>query len=98
MFKTSLAFNPWIFTDGSLLRLGLDAQDFTVGLLSLGVLLAVSLLHSRFKAQGKTVRGVLAGQNLVFRWLVYYMLVFSVLIFGFYGPGYDAGEFIYQNF
>ncbi len=98
MFKASLAFNPWIFTDGSLLRLGLDAQDFTVGLLSLGVLLAVSLLHSRFKAQGKTVRGVLAGQNLVFRWMVYYMLIFSVIIFGFYGPGYDAGEFIYQNF
>ncbi|MCI9584555.1 MAG: MBOAT family protein [Clostridium sp.] len=98
ILKATLSFNPWIFTDGSLLRLGLDGPDFTVGLLSLGVLLIISLLHSRFKTQGKTVRGVLAEQNLVFRWMVYYMLVFSVLLFGFYGPGYDAGEFIYQNF
>ncbi len=28
MFKASMAFNPWIFTDGSLLRLGLDAGEF----------------------------------------------------------------------
>ncbi len=28
MFKASMAFNPWIFTDGSLLRLGYDAGEF----------------------------------------------------------------------
>ena len=44
------------------------------------------------------MREKLAGQNLVFRWILYYGLLFAVILFGFYGPGYDAGEFIYQNF
>lgn len=44
------------------------------------------------------VREKLAEQNLVFRWGIYYLLIFSVLIFGFYGPGYSASEFIYENF
>ena len=98
MLKASLQFNIWIFTDGSLLKLGLDTPDFTVGILALGVLLLVSLLQQKFHAEGKTVRGMLAQQNLPFRWIIYYGLIFTILIFGFYGPGYDASEFIYQNF
>ena len=41
---------------------------------------------------------MLARQNIWFRWLVYYGLIFAVLIFGIYGPGYDASTFIYFQF
>lgn len=119
MFKASLYPNIWIFTDGSLLKLGLDPQDFVVGWISLGALLLVSLLQQKLRMKGTNVVGasnvtgavdtadnygvtgvrkLLSQQNLVFRWLIYYALIFSVIIFGFYGPGYDASEFIYQNF
>ena len=98
MFKASLYPNIWIFTDGSLFRLGLDVPDFIVGLIGLGILLLVSSLQMKFHAEGTGVRVKLAEQNLIFRWLIYYALIFSVIIFGFYGPGYDPSEFIYQNF
>ncbi len=80
------------------MKLGLDAPDFTAGILGLAVLLLVSSLQLKFRAEGSGVREKLAGQNLVFRWILYYGLLFAVILFGFYGPGYDAGEFIYQNF
>ncbi len=98
MLKAGLYPNVWIFTDGSLLKLGLDAPDFTAGILGLAVVLLVSSLQLKFRAEGSGVREKLAGQNLVFRWILYYGLLFAVILFGFYGPGYDAGEFIYQNF
>jgi len=40
----------------------------------------------------------LKEQNLVFRWIVLYGLIFAVLIFGKYGPAYDASAFIYEQF
>lgn len=98
MLKSSLYPNIWIFTDGSLFKLGLDAPDFIVGVLALGVLLKVSVLRERLHAEGTGVRERLAGQNLVFRWILYYVLLFSIIIFGFYGPGYDPADFIYQGF
>ena len=98
MLKASIYPNIWIFTDGSLFKLGLDMPDFTVNLLALGVLLIISLLQAKLHAEGTGVRAKFADQNLAFRWITYYMLIFSVIIFGFYGPGYDPSEFIYQNF
>ena len=43
-------------------------------------------------------KGALARQNIWFRWLVYYGLIFAVLILGIYGPEYDASTFIYFQF
>lgn len=37
-------------------------------------------------------------QGIWFRWLVYFAAIFGVLIFGVYGPGYDASAFIYFQF
>lgn len=98
MIRAALYPNVWVFTDGSLLKLGLDTPDFVIGFVSLGILLLASLLQQKFHAEHKTVRGVLSCQNLPFRWFMYYGLIFAILIFGFYGPGYDASEFIYENF
>lgn len=40
----------------------------------------------------------LARRNFIIRWGVYIILIFVVLIFGVYGPGYDASDFIYAIF
>lgn len=98
MLRASLYPNIWIFTDGSLFKLGLDVPDFIVGVIALGILLLISKLHQRLHEEGSGARARLAEQNLVFRWIIYYALIFSVLIFGFYGPGYDPADFIYQGF
>ncbi len=44
------------------------------------------------------VREKLNEQNLIFRWLVYIFIIFSILIFGVYGYGFDAKSFIYGGF
>ena len=31
-------------------------------------------------------------------WLVYLAVIFVVILFGYYGPGYDPIEFIYIGF
>ncbi len=87
-------FNLWIFTDGSLFTLGLDAADMFILLLSLVVLLIVSIL----KYKGVAIRDTLAKQGIWFRYLVYLAGIFAILIFGIYGPEYDASQFIYFQF
>ncbi|MBQ8002037.1 MAG: MBOAT family protein [Clostridia bacterium] len=87
-------FNLWILTDGTLFTLGLDAKDMFVLLLSLAVLLIVSIM----KYKGVMIRDTLAKQGIWFRYLVYLAGIFAVLIFGIYGPTYDASQFIYFQF
>lgn len=72
---------------------GLDAANMLVAFLSVLVLLAVDLLHEKLP-----VRETLAKQNLLFRWFILLAGIFAVIIFGIYGPGYDAASFIYEQF
>ncbi|MCH5291198.1 MAG: MBOAT family protein [Treponema sp.] len=91
-------FNPWIFFDGTLFRLGLDAKDFFVMVIGLLIVLLVSNLEQGRDGRTLHVREALARQNLVFRWLIYLGLVLSVVVFGMYGPGYNPAAFIYFQF
>ena len=40
----------------------------------------------------------ITNQGIWFRWLIYFAAIFGILIFGVYGPGYDASQFIYFQF
>lgn len=86
-------WNPQILWDGSLLSLGLDAIEAGLAMLALIVLLTVSLLQ-----QKEGLRDRIAHRNIVVRWMIWYALLFSVILFGYYGPEYSAAEFIYQGF
>jgi len=37
-------------------------------------------------------------QNLWFRWLIFYVVIMAVVLFGVYGAQYDATQFIYFQF
>lgn len=87
-------FNPWVFTDGTLLTLGLDAANWNVLILSMLILLAVSIANEN----GINVRERISQQNIIFQWICYLAGIFAVLIFGIYGSGYDASAFMYLNF
>lgn len=73
--------------------IGLDGRNWFICLLGMLAMLIVDLLHEKMP-----VRETLAKQNLVFRWFFYLLLIFSVLLWGCYGPGYNAADFIYQGF
>ena len=82
------------FFDGGLYALGLSQLDFKLGVLFILILLAVDLLHER----NVQIRSWILGQALWFRWAVYLAAIFTILVFGFYGPHYDAAQFIYFQF
>lgn len=73
--------------------LSLEEKDFYVLLAAILVLIIVDFLKERVH-----LRTLLLRQNLAFRWLVYYSIIFTILILGVYGPDYDASEFIYFQF
>ena len=87
-------FTPWLITDDTLFKLGLDPWEMFVLLLGVLVLLTVSILQER----GVHMRETIARQNLAFRWAVYIVAIFAVLLLGIYGPGYNAADFVYANF
>lgn len=93
VIKRLFVWNPWTWTDGSYLKYGLDAKDLDVLIVSIAVLLGVSCLQERGK-----VREMLARQTLWFRWSIYLLGIGATLIFGIYGPGYAASQFIYMQF
>lgn len=72
----------------------LSEKNFFVMLMGLALILLVDYLKKR----GVDFKRRLEGQNIWFRWLVYYGLIFSILILGIYGPEYDASAFIYFQF
>ena len=40
----------------------------------------------------------LSKQNFIVRWIIYGLAIAIVLIFGAYGSGYNAADFIYTTF
>lgn len=86
-------FNMWVLFDGSLYNLGLDNKDFTVGIISIMILLSADAVRRRC-----FIRGWMDKQSFWFKLLVTYGAIFFILIFGIYGYGYNASEFIYFQF
>lgn len=72
-------YNPWVFTDGTLMTLGLDAANWNVLILSMLVLLAVSVANEN----GINVREKIARQNIILQWICYLAGIFAVLILEF---------------
>ncbi len=81
-----------LFT-GGLMKLGLSGADYLVLIAAVGIMLAVSLL-----GRSGSVREKLASKPMALRYAAYFMLLLVTLIFGAYGVGYDASQFIYSQF
>lgn len=88
------ADNAWIFFDNSLYRLGLHQKEFDALILAIMVLACVSALQER----GVQLRAWFQKQNIILRWLVYLAAITCIWIFGTYGYGFNANDFIYGGF
>lgn len=85
---------PWTLYGGGLFSMGLDGANTMVLILALLVLLWVSLKeNSEVRVFDKIEKS-----HIIVRWTAYFALLFSVLIFGIYGPGFEASQFIYFQF
>ena len=88
-----------IFTNFSakyseVITLGLDQSDYLLLIIALVIILVISLL----KEKGINVREAIAKKHIVIRWFIYYLLIFSIIIFGAYGAGYQPVDPIYADF
>ncbi len=88
------AWNPWVLFDGMLLGIGLDSKDWNVLLVTILLLFVVEW----FKYNKVSLVEVFAKQNLLFQWLFFYISILAVVVFGVYGPAYNAAQFIYFQF
>ena len=87
--KSSLSqLNVAAFTE-----LGLTGYDYAVLFIGMLLLVAVSLIQ-----RGGSVRGKIAAKAAPVRFVVWYGLFMVTLIFGAYGIGYSASQFIYNQF
>lgn len=94
MYGTILTKWNWAeLFNGGLLRLGLAPSDYIVLIISVLLILYVSLA-----SRSVSYREQLAAKPLPIRYLSYFVLIISILIFGAYGVGYDASQFIYSQF
>lgn len=87
--------NPWVFFDDSLFSLGLDIKEFLLLLLSILLLLAVSYRQSRMEGE---LGEWLLRQHLILRWGIYLIAILTIVVYGMYGYGFDAKDFIYGGF
>ncbi len=92
IFKNT--FDITQFGSEALGSLGINGREWILCLISVIIILSVDHL----KEKGIDIRKSIASKNIVLRWAVYLGLIMAMLIFGKYGPGYDAANFIYGNF
>lgn len=74
--------------------LGLNVKNWILLLVMFIIVMFIDLL----KEKGINIRENISEKNIFIRWMLYYMLIMSILIFGLYGGGYDGSFFIYGRF
>ncbi len=83
---------PEVF-GGALLTLGLSVTDYIVLLVGFAMLLAVSLIQ-----RSGSVREKISARPYPLRFCVWFGLFLLTILWGSYGIGYDASQFIYNQF
>ena len=81
------------FLSGGLTRLGLTMADYIAAFFGVAILIVIG----RFQ-KNADIRDILARRAAVLRYCVWLGLILSIIVFGVYGTGYDARQFIYNRF
>lgn len=86
-------FNVSEILQGGLLKLGLSVHDYIIIILATAAMVTISLIQ-----RSGGVRERLAKKPLTVRYCTNFALFLAILIFGAYGVGYNASQFIYSQF
>lgn len=86
--------NFWILFDESLTCMVISRENFGMMMFGLGILFVADFL----KNKGICVREQIMKQDFWFRYCVVTGSVMFILIFGIWGPEYDAASFLYFQF
>ena len=86
--------NIWTLFDGSLYNCGLDEKNIRLMVIAVIILLIADIL----KRKGIRVREIILRQDGYIKCLVVSLSILMIMVFGKYGPAYDAVNFIYFQF
>lgn len=88
-------FDIWSLTAGNIYHMGLDEKEMGILFFAVFILILVDWLYEKRK---QYFDALLKRQSLVIQYLVSIALLVMILVFGIYGQGYDATQFIYFQF
>lgn len=88
-------FEVWSLFDGTIYNLGLDQMEMTVLGLGIVILLITDACYAKKKELFDTL---VKKQCLAVQYVIVAVLLVMILVFGIYGEGYDAAQFIYFQF
>lgn len=76
--------------------LNLKKIDLCILLYGLIVVWIFSIMFEKHKKESPG--DLLNGKNKFLQWIVLLILILSIMVFGIYGPGYEASDFVYMQF
>lgn len=88
-------FDIWSLTSGNIYHMGLDAKEMGVLFVAILILVIVDWCYEKKKLYFDTL---IKKQCLALQYVAAIGLFLAILIFGVYGQGYDATQFIYFQF
>lgn len=88
-------FDIWSLTAGNIYHMGLDEKEMGVLFGSIIILILVDWLYEKKRMH---FDAVVKRQGLVMQYFISIALLVLILVFGIYGQGYDATQFIYFQF
>ncbi len=95
LYRLVTAYDIWSLFDGTIYHLGLERNEMGVLWLGLLILLIVDAYYVRKKALFDVL---VKEQTLVVQYMLVAVLLVMIIVFGVYGEGYDAAQFIYFQF
>lgn len=95
LYRMIRHFDVWSLFNGTLSSYSLDAKEWHVLLVALAILLAVDFYYQKKK---QFFDSLVKNQCLLIQYVIVAVLFVMILIFGVYGEGYDATQFIYFQF
>jgi D-alanyl-lipoteichoic acid acyltransferase DltB (MBOAT superfamily) len=87
-------FNFHILWDGTMMNLGLSGLDYAIIGGGILIMFTVSLIQEK----NGSIRELLAQKPVFLRYSLIFALFLTVLLMGSYGIGYNASNFIYNQF
>lgn len=88
-------FDIWSLTAGNIYHMGLDKKEMGVLLCAIMILLFFDWMYEKRRVY---FAAFVKAQGIVVQYLIAIILLVMILIFGIYGQGYDATQFIYFRF
>lgn len=88
-------FDIWSLTSGNIYHMGLDKKEMGVLFVAICVLVFVDWMYEKKKLY---FSALVREQGIVTQYVSVVILLVAILVFGIYGQGYDATQFIYFQF